>query len=137
MAIASKKKTEVGRRQYRKGRDVGRLVVATLRDSDIKSMRRLMVIHGHQARAGILRLALRRLAEAWQTDELGHLVVSVRRESCYGTEENKLFASDRTPVPVNLEAEDNVLLEDLKDRHELDSFAAVARLAIRYLASQE
>ena len=131
----TKRKTEVGRRQYRKGQDVGRLVVATLRGSDIEAMRRLMVIHGHQARAGILRLALRRLGEA--SPPVDDLATSVRLESCHGTAEHQQFVGDRTPVPVNLEADDNVLLEDLKAKYELDSFAAVARLAIRYLASQE
>lgn len=130
MSNRGKIKSKVGRRRTLKGTDVscGRLVIATVSDNEVEAVDHIMDEYGHNARSGAIRFALRLLARAHRGNQDVETIASqVRRESCGGKR-----PSERHRVPVNLSPDDSDILEDLKDRWELDSFAQVVRVALRY-----
>lgn len=115
-----------------------RLVVASLSKFDVETLAELAQAYGHNARAGAVRMALRKFSdvergEAWAEQ----LVIQVRREACVETDEHKDFAKTACKVPVNLEHDDSGLIEEIKARWELSSFAQTVRLALRYTGSLE
>jgi hypothetical protein len=112
---------------------MSRLVISTISDTDVESIEKIMQDMGHNARAGAVRYALRLLLRAeMDSPEVMNLVAKVRRESCLDAPEHKAFLKVRRRLPVNLSPDDSDIMEELKDRYELDSFAQVVRLALRH-----
>lgn len=141
MPVKEPPKREVGNRTYFRGKNIvaSRLVIATLaHGSDDKAVAMIQKKYGHNSKSGAIRLALRRLAEAQSGDERADkLATEVRRESRRETEEYRKLSRSVVKIPVNLEHGDNNLLELMKERHELDSFAQVIRMAVRYFSTKE
>jgi hypothetical protein len=128
--VKQKAKQQVGRRRVLKGSDVhtGRLVIATVSGNEVEAVEHIMEEHGHNARSGAIRCALRLLAKAKRGEpDSERMATAVRREASFYNPK----APSKVRVPVNLDPQDSDLLEQLKDRWELDSFAQVVRLALR------
>ena len=115
----------------------GRLVIANILASDQEAIDLIQELHGHNAKSGAVRYALRQFSEAQKTQKLERMCIKVRREGCQGTKEHINFMMSAIRVPVKLGVEDNASLELLKTRWELDSFAQVVRLALRYVQATE
>ena len=132
-----KKKVEVGRRNYHgKKMKKPRLVIATITKDDAEQIERLKEAYGHNSRAGAIRFSLRKMSSVQRGDKVAEeLAIEVRRESCYDTKDE--YPDHDVRVPVNLHASDNDVMETLKSRFELDSFAQVVRLAIRHTEQME
>lgn len=130
---------QVGRRKlYGANLADTRLVVGTISGEDLTALKGLMVKYGHRAAAGVVRLALRRLHSARSSDKVAVKIASaVKRESCSETPEHKQFNREKVSLPVHLEADDNEILEDVRNRYDLSSFAQVVRMSIRYASAKE
>jgi len=116
-----------------------RLVIANMLDSDQEAIEAIQSAHGHNAKSGAIRYALRQLSaiERNGNKKIERLCIRVRREGCQGTPEHDYFMANAQRLPVKLGKTDNSHLELLKGRWELDSFAQVVRLALRYVHSVE